>query len=407
MSVQPGKIIGALEVGTAKIVALIGEVQGPGSLNIIGMGQASSAGVRKGEVHDFRAAGGAVHAALLAAEKNAKARLDELFVGISGGHLQSFSSHGSATIEAADGSVSETDLQRASLLAKSRALDEGRVYIHHMHTGWLLDGSRLASPIGHGGTQLESHYLHLHGDERKVSALLQLVEGLEYSVGDLIAASVATGSLLLTEAEKSQGALVIDIGCGTTDYALYRFGKVQQAGSLALGGDHFTNDLALGLRVNLKNAERVKLRFGRATVNAQDKADTVLLIGDLSIGDRPIPRLAISRILHARAEEIFMLIKNRLGSAISRHQLPGGVILTGGSARLEGLATCAGKVLDVDTRTGELPSWVTDASLRSPEYSAVLGLLFFGLTAQEDRERTHAQGGWLRKITRLFAGGEP
>jgi cell division protein FtsA len=176
-----------------------------------------------------------------------------------------------------------------------------------------------------------------------------------------------------------------------------------RTGVIPVGGDHLTNDLALGLRMNARYAESVKLRYGKAVVDNSDKNDTVMLIGDLTIGDRPIQRLSIHKILHSRVDELFMIVKNLLGSEISAQNLPAGVILTGGTSKLTRICDVAQEVLGVPVRLGESPAWVSDAALRVPEFSTALGLLYEGVTSLRNRQREQSSSRWLGKLSGMFS----
>ena len=398
-------VIGAVEIGTSKIVVLVGEVVGGRQLNIIGLGQSTANGVRKGEIFDLRAASACTHAALLAAEKSAGAQIEGVYLAITGGHLDGFSNHGMVTVEDADNWVRLGDIKRAADNAKSKALRAGRLYIHHVRSGYVLDGRSCREPLAMQGSRLESHYWHVHGDERKLADSVHVINGFSLQVEDMVAAGIASGSMVATEEEKEAGVLVVDIGCGTTDYVLYRHGNILRSGVIAVGGDHFTNDLSLGLRISYKHAESLKLRYGKAVIDRNDRGETVMLVGDLMIGDRPIPRLAIDKILHARADELLRILQNKLGSLVSPQNLPGGVILTGGGSRLPALDTLGESVLGVPVRPGRNPDWVAHPQLREPEFSSVLGLLYYGLTAQRSDHRHQASarsGGWISKFAGIF-----
>lgn len=398
-------VIGAVEIGTSKVVVLVGEVVGGRHLNIIGLGECTSMGVRKGEIVDLRSASDCTHAAILAAEKSAKAPIDCVYLSITGGHLDGFHNAGTVTVEDADNWVRANDLRRAASDAKSKALPEDRVYIHHIKSQLLLDGRVVRNPIDMQGSRLEANYWHVHGDERKVADHLHVVNGFGLEVEDMVVSSIASGCMVATEEEKEAGVLVVDIGCGTTDYVLYRHGRIVRTGVIPVGGDHFTNDLSLGLRISYKHAESLKQRYGKAVVDRSDRHESVMLVGDLMIGDRPIPRLAIYKILHARADELLVILKNKLGSAISPQNLPGGVIFTGGGSRLSELATLAEANFGVPVRAGRNPEWVSHPQLKEPEFSTVLGLLYYGLTAQRQDEPAPAaarSGGWISKVTGIF-----
>ena len=401
-------VIGAVEIGTSKVVVLVGEVINGRELQIIGLGHSTANGVRKGEIVDLRAASDCTHAALLAAEKSAGAEIEGVYLSISGSHLEGFANGGVVTVEDADNWVREGDIKRAADNARSKALSPGRLYVHHVRSGYVLDGRASREPLGMQGQSLEARYWHVHGDERKLADPVHVINGFSLKVEDMVVSSIASGSMVTTAEEKEAGVLVVDIGCGTTDYALYRHGRIVRTGVIAVGGDHFTNDLSLGLRISYKHAESLKLRYGKAKIDREDKHEHVMLVGDLMIGDRPIPRLAIYKILHARADELFMILQNKLGSLVSPQNLAGGVILTGGGSRLPELESLGESILGVTVRRGNNPGWVSHAQLREPEFSSVLGLLHYGLAAQRSEPEIGGSGNsprprkWISKVTEMF-----
>jgi cell division protein FtsA len=395
------KIIGAVDIGTSKVVALVGEVIGDRSLNIIGFGQSTAQGVRKGEIVDFRATSSSTHAAINAAERNAGATVEAVYLSQSGFHLEGFFNKGSVPVSASDNTVSAADKRHAVESARRKELPPGRLYIHHIQNGFFLDGRPVDDPEKMQGEDLEVAYWHVHGREKNVSDHIHVINAFGLKVEDMIISSIASGSMVASEPDKENSGLVIDIGRGTSDYVLYRDGRILRTGVLCVGGDHLTNDLALGLRVGENHAEKLKLEFGRATINPDDKGDHVWLFGDLTIGDRSIPKLAIYKILQARMEEIFTIIKKDLTPVLSPGNISAGVILTGGVSRLPKIVDVAASVFGVDARVGENPAWVRE-DLREPEYSTVLGLLYYGLTAQQTDESVRANGGIIRKMAKIF-----
>lgn len=401
------KIIAGVEIGTSKTVVLVGEISQGRALNIIGMGESTSVGMSKGEIEDLRSVSDGVHAAILSAEKNAGAQIEGVYLSKSGASLAGMSCSGVTSVSSMEGAVSREDIQRACTNAKEKSLPPGRIYVHHIRTGYTVDGEPTSSPVGQIGSKLEAVYWHVHGDERAISNHIHVINGFGLDVEDMIISSIASGTILTTEAEKRQGTLVLDIGSGTTDYALYRNGKVQRTGVIPVGGDHITNDLSLGLRISRKIADSLKLREGKAILDRNDKNDAVLLLGDLTIGDRPIPRASINKIIHARMEELFMILKNRLGSFLSPQQLPGGVVITGGTSRLPFIEILAEETLGVPTRIATSPPWVAKGELQDPEYACALGLLHYGLYGQQTEEdiysrETSTSKGWFTKIKRII-----
>lgn len=392
------KIIAAVEVGTSKVVVLVGDIVNGRSLNIIGMGQCSSRGVIKGDVIDFKLASDCTHAAILAAEQQAGTSIEGVYLAQAGGHIDGFYNEAALNVSAADNLVSREDISMVCQLAKAKALPASRSVIHHVRRPFRLDGRVVANPELLEGRRLEVGYWTVHGEVAKISDLIHIINGFTLHVDDLILSSLASGIMMTGEAERRGGALVIDIGSGLSDYVLYRDGHVEMTGSLPLGGDHITNDLSLGLRISRGQAENMKLKHSGAVVQPGDKSEKVWLNGDQSIGDRQIPRLAINQITALRVEEIFEVIKTKLGGAFHPDKLAGGVVLCGGASRLPNICDAAARVFGAAARCGESPAWVKQ-ELRGPEYSTVLGLLNYGLsgqgekTADEKRKR-----GLLAKI---------
>jgi len=396
------RIIGAVEIGGSKVVVMVGEIIDEGrSLNIIGIGQSTAMGVRKGEIIDFRAASDCTHAAIIAAEKNAGATIEGVFLAQTGRHLQGFSNKSSVMVSSPDSLVRQSDIKSVIENAKRKELPSRRVYIHHVQCGFHLDGRPVKDPHQMQGDELDVTYWHIEGDERKVGDHIHVINGFGLKVEDMIISSIASGCMVASEEEKQNGVLVLDIGCSTTDYLLYDNGYIVRTGVVSVGGDHLTNDLSLGLRVNKQQAEKLKLEFGKAIIDSEDKDEKVWLFGDLTIGDRAIPRLAIYQILKARIDELFGIVKKELVEFLNPEELAAGVVITGGVSRLPKLADAAAHRLGVPTRIGVNPSWVRD-DLRKPEYSTVLGLLYYGLTAQNTGEQHLKKSGIFSKVANMF-----
>ena len=378
------KIVGAVEIGTTKVTVLVGEIARGRELSIIGVGEASSRGVIKGAVMDFKAASEATHSALLAAEQSAGTRVDEVYLAQTGGHLEGFENEASVNVTAADNTVSAMDTDTVCRLAMAKELPEGRIVVHHIRRPFRLDGRLVPDPEHLVGRRLDVSYWTIHGLESKVADNTHVINGFSVRVTKLILSSLASGALVTSAEERHNGVLAIDLGGGTTDFALYRDGCAHKTGVVAVGGGHLTNDLALGLRVQQGQAETLKLRYGRGVVHARDKRDKVMLIGDFSIGDREFPRLTIEQITAARVWEIFEVVRKKLGASFAPEKIPAGVVLTGGSAKLPAITEAAAKVFGASARLGEVPAWIGE-NLRDPGYATALGLLHFSLNAQADR----------------------
>ena len=402
MTSRTGRIVAAVEIGTGKIAVLAGEIARGRRLNIIGVGVAPAQGVMKGEVVDYRAVCEAAHHAIEMAEKSAGTRLDEVWLAQTGGHLDGFYNEAYVNVKSADNTVTQLDIATVCALAKQKELPPGRSRIHEIRRPFRLDGRALPNPEHLTGSRLEAGYWIVHGQENKVSDNIHVIGGYHVEVRELVLSSLASGALLTTDEERQHGALVLDIGKGITDYVLYRDGHVLVTGTLPVGGDHLTNDLAIGLRVTTAQAESLKLRHGRGTVLTRDKTDKVWLNGDKSFGDRQLTRLAIETITAARTLELLEVVKSRLSSAFSPEHCGAGVIVTGGTAKMSGIEEAAQRVFSLSSRRGEAPEWVKD-ELKDPMFSTVLGVFQFGLLTASEHPQSARRGGLLGSLTRIFS----
>ena len=395
--------IGAVEIGTSKVTALIGEYTGR-EIAIIGCGECSSRGVIKGSVVDYRAATECTHNALELAERDANERIDHVFLAQTGGHLEGFYNEASLNVKAADNMIDMDDIRRVCDLAKAKELPLGRMVVHNIRRPFRVDGRLVpTSPENLVGQKLEVGYWTVHGQEQRLADNIHVIRGFNLEVRELVLSSLASGHMVTSMEERQNGVLAIDIGAGTTDYVLYRNGAPHATGVAAVGGGHFTNDISIGLRLTESQAEKLKLRFGRASVQSRDKNEKVWLDGNFSIGDRQFSRQAIENITAARAWELLEVVKKKLGTSFSPDSCPGGVVLTGGGAKLPAISECASKVFGTSARLGEAPSWVNE-NLRDPGYHTALGILYYGVSAQGDRSAgARRKGGFFRNVTRLFA----
>ena len=250
---------------------------------------------------------------------------------------------GAASVSASDGIIREIDIEQAKEDAKRRSLPQDRSYIHHIQNPFALDGQPVDNPLAREARQLQVGYWSVHGEREKISDSLRVIRGIDLEVSDMIISSIASGAVLLEDSEKENGALVIDIGGGTSDYVLYRKGYIVKTGVIPVGGDHITNDLSIGLRVGRKSAEEFKVKNGRAFYESADREEKVWLFGDLTIGDREYPHAAITKIIEARVSEIFTIIKEQLDEAglYVPADIACGVVLTRGTSRLSGIDEAA------------------------------------------------------------------
>ncbi len=395
--------IGAVEIGTSKITVLVAEHNGR-ELAIIGRGECSSRGMIKGTVVDYKAASDCTHSALEQAERDAGERIDGVFLAQTGGHLEGFYNEASVNVKASDNMVEPGDVRTVCDLAKSKELPAGRMVVHHIRRPFRVDGRLIpGSPENLVGQRLEVGYWTVHGQEQRLADNLHVIRGFNLEVRELVLASLASGHMVTSAEERQHGVLAIDIGAGTTDFVLYRDGAPHTTGVVPVGGTHLTNDLSIGLRLLEGQAEKLKLRFGRANVLTKDKAQKVWLDGNFAIGDRQFPQLAIEQITSARIWELLEVVKKKLGSAFSPETCASGVVLTGGTAKIAGIADTAAKVFGVPAHLGEAPTWVNE-NLRDPGYHTALGLLYCGVSAHAEKSGPARRGNaFLTGMKRLFS----
>ncbi len=375
------RIIAAVEIGTSKVAVLVGHHSGE-ALDIIGFGECQSRGVFKGVVTNYKAASDCVHSAFETAEQTAGERIDHVFLAQTGGHLEGFYNEASVSVQSADNMVSAQDIETVCELATAKKLPDGRMVVHNIRRPFRVDGRLVPGDPEHlVGTRLDVGYWTVHGQESRLADNIHVIRGYNLEVRELIASSLASGYVVTTAEERQNGVLAIDIGAGTTDFALYRDGSAHTTGVVAVGGTHLTNDLALALRLTEGKAEKLKLRHGRATTQARTRTDKVWLDGNFAIGDRQFPLQSIELVTATRMRELFEVVRKKLGNAFAPETCPAGVALTGGAAKIPGAAECAAHVFGVPTHLGEMPSWVREDSLRDPGYATAIGLLHYGVSS--------------------------
>ena len=395
--------IGAVEIGTSKITVLVGEYTGR-ELAIIGRGECSSRGIIKGMVVDYKAASDCTHSALEQAEREAGERIELVFLAQTGGHLEGFYNEGAVNVKASDNMIEASDVRTVCDLAKSKELPAGRMVVHNIRRPFRVDGRLIpGSPENLVGQRLEVGYWTVHGQEQRLADNIHVIRGFNLEVRELVLASLASGHMVTSPEERQHGVLAIDIGAGTTDFVLYRDGAPHTTGVVPIGGTHLTNDLSIGLRLTEGQAEKLKLRFGRASVQTRDKGQKVWLDGNFAIGDRQFPQQTIEQITSARVWELLEVVKKKLGSAFTPETCAAGVVLTGGTAKLAGMTEAAAKVFGIPAHLGEPASWVNE-NMRDPGYHTALGLLYYGVSAQAEKAApARRSSGFLTNVKRLFA----
>ena len=381
-------IIVGLEIGTSKVCAVVGEVNADGVLNIIGLGQSRSRGVRKGEIADLAQAEEDVRNAIVEAEQMADVEIRSVFLGVTGGHIRGFNNRGMHPVVSADREISEDDVQDVIKNAKAINLPTENSVIHAIRQHFFVDGQDgVTNPVGMLGSRLEVDVHVVHGMTNRLQNSIRLVKGLQLEVEDIVFSGLASSLALLTAEQKELGALVIDIGGGTTDFVVYADGVIKHTGAIAVGGDHVSNDLAYGLKVPLSRAEKLKLEHGSAMLDPECKGQTVTITNELGLVMKVVNVEHLRQIMSLRLEEIFQLIAQDLEQAGLADYLRAGVFLCGGCARTPNISRLAEQMLQMPVTTGQTKSISgLKSALDQPEFVTAIGLARFGSFKSRKRE---------------------
>ncbi len=395
-------IIVGLEIGTSKVCAMVGEAGAGGGLNIIGVGQARSRGVRKGEIADASKAVEDVRNAIVDAETKADIEIRSVYLGVTGGHIRGFTNRGLHPVVSADREISDDDVADVIKNAKVMNLPSENTPLHAIRQHFLVDGQPgVIDPVGMLGARLEVDMHVVHGNANRLQNPIRLIKGLQLEVEDVAFNGLSSALALLTHDQKQMGALVIDIGGGTTEYVVYSGGIIRHTGILAVGGDHISNDLAYGLKVPLGRAEDLKVKYGSAFVTEADRGQTVTLTNELGLQVKTINLEHLRRIMALRIEEIFEIIADELSQAGLLNYLCAGVFICGGGARIAGVDKLAARVFDIPATLGKA-AFISGvkSTLDQPEFAAAIGLVKYGSAQQKRR----AGGGFMQTIRQRVQG---
>lgn len=389
----------ALEIGTSKVVAVVGEVRPDGSLLITGFGREDSKGVRKSEIVDFDTALACVKSVLIRAEENAQVEIGSVMLAVSGGHLQSLVNQGAKKIVGKTAEITEEDESAVIDLARSINLPPDREVVHSIGQHFIIDDERVVHrAVGMEGARLALDMLIVHGARNRLHTPVRLVKTIPLELEDLVFGGLCSALAVLSPEQKESGALVIDLGGGTTDYALYASSKIAAMGSLAIGGDHVTNDIASAFQIQARQAERIKRDAGSATIDVANRMKAISVPAEVGFEARTLTQGLLHTVINARMEELFLLILKRLHGE-NLHQLKAGVILTGGGAKLRGVRELAEKVFRLPCAIGKLQG-VSGAitQVADPEYAAAVGLLKYGHKTARQVTPGWWQQSWERAL---------
>lgn len=389
------EIISAIDVGTTKICALTAEVThdslGKLALRILGEGQAKSRGIRRGVVVNVPEVTTAVAEAVEKCERDMGQQIVNAYVGIAGSHIGTFNSKGVSPVDKRHG-VTGQDMQRALEGARAVALPQNQEVIHTIARQWTVDGQNgVQHPLGMSAYRLEVDAHIVTGSSTAINNLVQCVVAHGIDIDELVLEPLASNESVLRPEERHMGVAVVDIGGGTTDIAVFREDSLCHTVVLDMGGNHLTNDLAVGLHAPFDTAEELKLRYGTVLADrvAEDEKVWANVFGEK--GERSFSRRFISEVLEARAVEILEVIQDKLQQSGYYDKLPAGIVFTGGASQLNGLAELGRNLFGMPVRVGvpgtPLPINGLSRTLQSPTYATSVGLLLWGL--HEDDRAVH------------------
>src|SRR6266403_4833773 len=389
-------LIVGLDIGTSKIVAIVGEVKPDGMLEVIGMGMHQSSGMKKGMVVNIEATVGAIQRALEEAELMADCKISSAFVGIAGSHIRSFNSTGMVAIK--DREVSALDVERAIATARAVNIPTDQQILHVLRQEFIIDGQEdVREPIGMSGVRLEVKVHIVTGAVSAAQNIVKCVRRCGLEVNDLILQPLASSRAVLSEDEKDLGVCLLDIGGGTTDIAVFTHGAIRHTAVIPIAGDQITNDIAMALRTPTIDAETIKTRHGVALRQLADANDMIEVPGIGERAPRSMSRQTLAEVIEPRVEELFSLVQQVLRESGFEELLSSGGVLTGGSSVMQGMVELGEEIFHMPVRVG-VPRYTGSLSdvVRSPRYATGVGLLLEGVV-QTQRGLIARQGGSVRQ----------
>ncbi|MHC8604144.1 cell division protein FtsA [Arenicellales bacterium IMCC58067] len=379
------EVIVGLDIGTSKVLAVVAEVNENDELEVLGVGQHPSRGLRKGVVANIDSTVQSIQLAIEDAELTAECRISSVYAGIAGAHINSMNSHGVAAIKNRD-EVGAEDVERVLEAAQAQAIPNDQRVLHILPQDFIIDGQEgIREPIGMSGVRLEAKVHIITGAVSAAQNIVKCITRCGLEVEDMVLEQIASSYAVLDEDEKELGVCLVDIGGGTTDIAVFTDGAIRHTAVLPIAGDQVTNDIAVALRTPTQAAEELKKKYGSALVQLAPEGE---MIDTPSVGERAPRKLArttLADVIEPRVEELFLLVQAELRRSGFEELLGTGIVLTGGSAKLTGMVDLAEEIFHMPVRLG-VPKYVGALSdvVRNSSFSTAMGLLMFGHSHQSN-----------------------
>ena len=397
-------VIVGLDIGTSKVVAIVGEIQEDGELEVIGFGMHPSRGLKKGVVVNIESTVNSIQRAVEQAELMAACDIHAIYAGIAGSHVRSLNSHGIVAIR--DREVGRGDVDRVIDAARAVAIPADQRILHVLPQEFVIDGQEgIREPIGMSGVRLEARVHMVTGAASAAQNIVKCVQRCGLEVEDIVLEQLASSYAVLTEDEMELGVCLVDIGGGTTDIAVFNGGAIKHTAVIPIAGDQVTNDIAVSLRTPTQYAEEIKIKYACALSQLANNDETIEVP---SVGDRPPRRLArqtLAEVVEPRYEELFGLIRDELRRSGFEDMVAAGVVMTGGSAKMEGAVELAEEVFHMPVRLG-MPQHVRGLIdvVRNPIHATGVGLLLYAKNRAEKGLEEHAVSGGFREIWERMKG---
>jgi len=394
---QKNLVVG-LDIGTSKIVAIVAEILPEGRLEIIGMGQTPSRGLKKGVVVNIESTVNAIQRALEEAELMADCKIREVYTGIAGSHIRSINSHGMVAIK--DKEVGQSDVDRVIETARAVIIPTDQQVLHILTQEFIIDGQEdVREPLGMSGVKLEVKVHIVTGAISAAQNIIKCVRRCGLEVRDLILQPLASSMAVLSEDEKDLGVCLVDIGGGTTDIAVFTGGAIRHTSVIPIAGDQITNDVAMALRTPTADAEDLKVKYGCALRQLADAKEMIEVAG---VGDRParqLSRQTLAEVIEPRVEELYSLVQAELRRSGFEELLSSGIVITGGSSAMEGMAELGEEVFHMPVRLG-MPQYVGGLAevVRNPRFATGVGLLLAGMDQHQRHHLATLQNGSMTQI---------
>jgi cell division protein FtsA len=392
-----------LEIGTSKICVVVAEARHDGTLKVVGVGSVPARGVRKGEIVDFETAKRCVHDAIVDAEEKSDVEISEIYLGITGSHIRSFNNRGVIVLEEGREEIDEQDLDDVRTNAREVSLPMEDCILHTIIQHYYVDGQDgVLNPVGLLGKKLEADFHIVYGIRTRIQNAIRCAKELELEPADVVINSFATAQAVLEKHQKQLGAIVIDIGGGTTDFVVYVDGAVKQSGVIAVGGDHVTNDISIGLKIPTARAEKLKTDEGSVTLGTAFPGETIVLKDETGFAGREVERELLNQIIHSRLSETLHILKRQIDAEQNLHYVGAGVFITGGCSQIRGLEDLAAEIFGMPvTMAHALPMAGVTAAFENPQFSTALGLVKYAHLVQTDRPESR---GIFTRAFKKFTG---